>query len=83
MSETVTPPQGVPKKKTRLQLVAEDQGMTVDEMLNKYATDSVVPGICVKCNMVHDSCEPDAVDNWCDECDAGTVKSILVIAGVI
>ena len=83
MSETVTPVQGVPKKKTRLQLVAEDQGMTVEQMLDKYATDSVVPGICVKCHMVHDSCEPDAEENWCDECDEGTVKSILVLAGII
>jgi len=72
-----------PKKKSRLQLVAEDLGMEVMEMLEQYATDSVVPGICVRCNAVHDSCEPDAEDCWCDECDAGTVKSILVLAGVI
>ena len=70
-------------KKTRLQLVAEDQGMTVEDMLNHFATDSVVPGICVKCHSIHESCEPDATDNWCDECDAGTVKSILILAGVI
>ena len=70
-------------KRTRLCIVAEDQGMTVEEMLSKYATDSVVPGICMKCDMVIDSCEPDAEENWCEECDEGTVKSILVIAGII
>lgn len=70
-------------KKSRLQIVADDQGMSIMEMLEKYATDSVVPGICTKCLGVVDRCEPDATENWCDECDEGTVKSILILAGVI
>jgi len=71
------------KKKSRLQLVADELAMTVDEMLDRYGTDSIVPGICMRCELVHDACEPDGEDNWCDACDAGTVKSILVLAGVI
>lgn len=78
-----TTSQPAPRKKTLIDLVAEDQGMSVMDMLEKYHTDSVVPGICTRCRMVHDSCEPDAEENWCDECDAGTVKSILILAGII
>ena len=80
---TVTPAQGVPRKRSRLCMVAEDQGMTVDEMLSKASTDSVAPGICMQCDAIFDSCEPDAQDYWCDNCDAGTVKSVLIIAGLI
>jgi len=84
MSESsITPALGVPKKKSRLQLVADELGLTVDEMLNQYATDSVVPGICMKCSLVFDSCEPDATGNWCDDCEGETVRSILVLAGVM
>ncbi len=77
------PTSGSVKKKSRLQLVADELGLTIDEMLTQYATDSVVPGICMKCSLVFDSCEPDATGNWCDDCDAETVRSILVLAGVI
>jgi len=71
------------KKKSHLQVVADDQGMSIDEMLDHFGIDSIVPGICTQCSTVIDSCEPDAEENWCDECDAGTVKSIMVLAGVI
>jgi hypothetical protein len=64
-------------------MVATDQGMTVEEMLNHYHIESVVPGICVSCDAITDSCEPDAEANWCENCDKNKVKSILVIAGII
>lgn len=68
---------------SRLHYVANDQGMTVDEMLHKAVIDSVSPGICMKCDLVIDSIEPDGDAGFCEECEENTVKSVLVIAGLI
>ena len=54
----------------------------IDEMLEAAVFDSVVPGICDRCGYSTDV-EPDSRDGWCEECDAGTVKSCLIIAGII
>lgn len=70
-------------KKSRLKIVAEDQGMTVDEMLQKATIDSISPGICMQCDLVVDSIEPDAEEGFCEECEENTVKSVLVIARLI
>jgi hypothetical protein len=78
--------QTTPKRRegrTRLCFVAEDQGMSVEEMLEKATIDSVSPGICMKCDGVVDSIEPDADAGFCEECEENTVKSVLVIAGLI
>lgn len=48
-----------------------------------WAIDSVVPGACIKCEEVVDSCEPDAYENYCEECEGGFVKSILVLLGIL
>ena len=47
--------------------------------------DSIVPGICrdPDCHTVHDSVEPDATNNWCDECSQPTVVAVTVLMGVI
>jgi hypothetical protein len=61
--------------------IAEDTGLDVDDILGSF--DSVCLGICTQCEIVDDSCEPDARANYCEECSANTVKSALVLAGVI
>ena len=71
-----------------LKLVADGEGYGktekgVLEMLDHYVTDSIVPGICTICLGIESSCEPDADANMCSECETETVKSILVLAGVI
>ena len=58
-------------------------GGNVSEMLNHFVTDCVVPGICTTCHAIEISCEPDARENTCGNCDADTVRSILDLAGVI
>ena len=53
-------------------------------MLQEYSIDSVVPGIC--CNPGCDFTahyEPDSSTGWCEECQTNTVKSCLILAGVI
>ncbi len=54
------------------------------EMLEEFAIESVVPGICTNedCSYTTDV-EPDAETGWCEECETGTVKSCMVLMGVI
>ena len=73
---------------TKLQKILEIEGYTnVTDLLAACITDSVNPGIC--CNPANPSCnytcevEPDQDQGWCEECDARTVKSALVLAGLI
>lgn len=72
----------------KLQTLAEQEGYdTPQPLLEAVITDSVCPGIC--CNPDDPSCdystevEPDQDKGWCEACDAGTVKSALVLAGLI
>jgi len=69
----------------KLDTLAHDYGFDGPiEMLEEYVTDSLCPGICM-----HPACsystevEPDCEAGWCEECDAGTVKSGMILAGVI
>ena len=52
--------------------------------LEDCQSDSVVPGIC--CNEDCDyTCgvEPDSETGYCEECETQTVKSALILAGII
>lgn len=64
-------------------LIADDYGETVDDLLERYALDSVVPGACHDCGLVVDSCEPDMRHGYCDNCGGNKVRSILVLEGII
>jgi hypothetical protein len=66
-----------------LNVLAAEFGTDVDCMLEEYALESVVPGVCLDCHAVTDACEPDARDNWCSNCDSQRVKSCLVLAGLV
>jgi hypothetical protein len=55
--------------------------------LQAAALDSVSPAICVnpdnpQCNYTREM-EPDQDRGWCEECRSNTMKSALVLAGVI
>jgi hypothetical protein len=70
----------------KLRKLAEIEGFeSVTAMLEMACMDSVVPAIC--CNPEEPNCdyttgmEPDQRGGWCDE--ANTMKSCLVLAGVI
>lgn len=68
----------------KLELLAEQWGMTENEFVRAYALESVVPGICMAddCDYSTDV-EPDQMEGWCAECDAQSVKSGLVLAGMV
>lgn len=71
-------------RKDKLETLADAWGMSVDELLEEWGLDSVVPGICTNedCDYTT-SYEPDQDAGWCDVCDTGTVASALILAGVI
>ena len=68
----------------KLEALLEDQGMSSDEFLQEFALESIVPGICMNpdCDATYDY-EPDQNRGWCDECETNTVRSGLLLLGVI
>lgn len=73
------------KAETLLQQLAEDFGFaSVMDLLEASSYDSLVPGICIveDCGFTTEY-EPDSVNGWCGNCEKGTVKSALILAGII
>ena len=54
----------------------------VTDFMNDYGLDSIVPGICVECGATYEY-EPDQARGWCECCESNTVKSGLVVLGII
>ena len=53
-----------------------------EAMLQAAAIDSVSPAICVECGHIAEM-EPDQDRGWCEVCGTNTMKSALILAGVI
>lgn len=54
------------------------------EFLEHCSSDSVVPGICINRNCDYTTgVEPDSSSGYCEECGTQTVRSALVLAGII
>lgn len=53
------------------------------DQLEWFVFDSVCEGQCMKCGELADCCEPDAADNYCEMCCSNTVKSALIIHGIM
>lgn len=69
----------------KLERLATDWGFdSVGSMLEAYGVDSTVPAICT-----HGDCdystlmEPDQREGWCEACGDNSVRSFLVLMGVI
>jgi hypothetical protein len=69
---------------SKLDWLAREWDMTVCEFIETYALDEVVPGICMNpgCDYTTD-CEPDLRTGWCEECETRSVRSALVLAGIL
>jgi hypothetical protein len=69
---------------SKLDLLAEICALTVCEFIEEYALEDVVPGICMNpdCDFTADY-EPDQREGWCEECHTGSVRSGLILAGII
>jgi len=57
---------------------------SLDQLLEATALDSVSPAICMTegCSYTCEM-EPDQDRGWCEECRSNTMKSALILAGVI
>jgi hypothetical protein len=75
----------MPKASDKLRILADAEGFSdVQAMLEKATFDSVAHGICMNEGCDYSvEIEPDACDGYCDECGTNTVKSCLVLAGII
>lgn len=71
-------------EKLKRLLELEFPNTELSEVIGSCAFDSVVEGICMNpgCDATY-QCEPDARSNWCEICDSQSVKSVLVLAGII
>lgn len=68
----------------KLDRLASIWGMSVTEFIETYALDEVVPGICMNpdCDYAAEY-EPDQREGWCEECGTQSVRSGIVLAGLI
>ena len=71
--------------KDKLDILIESEGFeNLEDFLDEFAIESVVPGICK-----HSDCdyttfvEPDQDRGWCEICEEQTVVSGLILAGII
>lgn len=70
---------------TKLQKILEIEGFDdVTELIEEALFDGTCPAICIKegCDYT-ENMEPDQDRGWCPECEANTLKSAMVLAGVI
>ena len=70
---------------TLLETLAEDCGYSsVTNLLEASSYDSLVPAICITegCGYTSEY-EPDSQFGWCECCEKGTMKSALILAGII
>lgn len=66
----------------KLEKLAEIYGTDVMTMLEEATFDSIAPAICMNCDYTEDM-EPDQDQGWCPECEQNSMKSCLILAGVI
>ena len=69
----------------KLELLAEIEGFSDSmDLLEAFVTDSVCPGICMNEDCEYTTeVEPDCTSGYCENCCTQTVKSAMVLAGVI
>lgn len=67
---------------TLLKKLAQSEGKNVMEMLQDATFDSIAAGICTECGYTT-NVEPDMNTGYCESCGKQTVKSCLVLAGVL
>ena len=69
---------------SKLDQLASAWGMSVAELIETYALETQAPGICMNPGCTYSTeVEPDSRFGWCEECDTQSVKSGLVLAGIL
>ena len=68
----------------KLEELSRVEGISIDEMVQQGTFDSVALGICCNPNCTYtDEVEPDQDAGYCEICGESTVKSCLILAGII
>jgi len=69
---------------SKLDQLASVWGLSAHQFIEEYALDEVVPGICMNpdCDCAAEV-EPDQREGWCEECEMRSVRSGIVLAGLI
>lgn len=69
---------------TKLQQLLDIEAMTKTEMAEHALFEGTCPGICMNPGCDYTTFyEPDQTEGWCECCGTNTVKSGLVLAGLI
>lgn len=68
-----------------LQILLDETGHEDEiKFAEEFVPDSIVPAICLKCEIVDDNREPDTYGGPCHACgDKSSVKGGLVLMGVL
>jgi len=65
-------------------LVAAEGYDSLEDLLAEAVFDSVCPGICMNADCTYTTdVEPDQDRGWCEACGTNSVKSALILAGLI
>ena len=70
---------------SKLETLANNEGFSdVQDFLEEFVYDSVCPGICMNPGCDYTTgVEPDQNKGWCEFCNTNTVKSGMMLAGII
>jgi hypothetical protein len=79
ISKSIIPPSPAQKS---LELAQQWGYLCPAELAQDYAFDSLVPAICSDCDYSTEY-EPDQTKGHCENCGTNTVKSILILQGII
>jgi hypothetical protein len=74
----------VKQEPSKLECLANCWGLSVTELIEEYGLDDVVPGICMNPGCEYTTeVEPDQREGWCGVCGTTSVRSGIVLAGLI
>ena len=69
---------------SKLDQLASAWGLSVPQLIDLCALDDVAPGICMNPGCTYSTeVEPDQSAGWCEDCETRSVRSALILAGVI
>jgi hypothetical protein len=72
------------ERKRMLRKIADSEGFDkILDLLEHAVHECVSPGICLACDGVTTSHEPDACKNYCELCGANRVVAAPVLAGIL
>jgi hypothetical protein len=62
--------------------ILESEYGDLDTITEEAVYDGICPAVCIQCGSMSEM-EPDIMDGWCDVCNQGSMKSLLILRGII